>query len=63
MQQLEAVNAEISDFEPKESKYKQLSRDATDNEEKYKTYLAKLEEARIHDELDRQKMTSVSVLE
>ena len=62
-QQLEAVNAEINDFEPKESKYKQLLRDATDNEGKYKTYLAKLEEARIHDELDRQKMTSVSVLE
>lgn len=62
-QQLEAVNAEISAFEPKEAKYKQLSRDAADNEEKYKTYLAKLEEARIHDELDRQKMTNVSVLE
>jgi uncharacterized protein involved in exopolysaccharide biosynthesis len=62
-QQLEAVNAEINDFEPRESKYKQLFRDATDTEDKYKTYLAKLEEARIHDELDRQKMTSVSVLE
>ena len=62
-EQLKGVNAEINAFESQESKYKQLFRDATDNEEKYKTYLAKLEEARIHDELDRQKMTSVSVLE
>ena len=57
------MTAEINAFESQESKYKQLFRDATDNEEKYKTYLAKLEEARIHDELDRQKMTSVSILE
>ena len=57
------MSAEISAFEAQESKYKQMSRDVADNEDKYKTYLSKLEEARIHDELDRQKMTSVSVLE
>jgi uncharacterized protein involved in exopolysaccharide biosynthesis len=62
-EQITAVNAELGAFESQESKYKQMSRDVADNDEKYKTYLSKLEEARIHDELDRQKMTSVSVLE
>ncbi len=62
-EQAKGVVAEIKAFESQESKYKQLFRDATDNEEKYKTYLAKVEEARIHDELDRQKMTSVSIIE
>jgi uncharacterized protein involved in exopolysaccharide biosynthesis len=62
-EEIKAASAEISAFEAQESKYKQMSRDVADNEEKYKTYLSKLEEARIHDELDRQKMTSVSVLE
>ena len=54
---------EIAVFEAQESKYKQLARDVADNEEKYKTYLFRLEESRIHDELDAQKMTNVSVLE
>ncbi len=62
-EQLKAVSAQATAFEAQESKYKQLSRDVTDKEEKYKTYLSKLEEARVHDELDRQKMTNVSVLE
>jgi len=61
--QIKTASAEISAFESQESKYKQMYRDVADKEESYKTYLAKLEEARIHDELDRQKMTSVSVLE
>lgn len=61
--EIKAVSAQLSAFESQESKYKQMSRDVADSEESYKTYLSKLEEARIHDELDRQKMTSVSVLE
>jgi uncharacterized protein involved in exopolysaccharide biosynthesis len=62
-EQITNVTAELADFEAQESKYKQLSRDVADNTEKYKTYLSKLEDSRIHDELDRQKMTNVSVLE
>jgi uncharacterized protein involved in exopolysaccharide biosynthesis len=62
-EQVKGVATEIAAFESQESKYKQLFRDATDNEDKYKTYLAKLEEARIHDELDREKMSSVSIIE
>jgi uncharacterized protein involved in exopolysaccharide biosynthesis len=61
--QIKSVALEITAFEAQESKYKQLERDVADNEEKYKTYLSKLEEARIHDELDTQKMTNVSILE
>ncbi len=62
-QEIKTVNAEINDFESQESRYKQMFRNVADNEEKYKAYVSKLEEARIHDELDRQKMTSVSILE
>ncbi len=61
--EIKAVNAEINLFETQESEYNKLFRSVADNQDKYKTYIAKLEEARIHDELDRQKMTSVSVLE
>jgi uncharacterized protein involved in exopolysaccharide biosynthesis len=62
-EQIKDIAAEITAFEAQESKYRPLTRDVADSEEKYKTYLSRLEEARIHDELDRQKMTSVSVLE
>ncbi|MGC9963792.1 MAG: Wzz/FepE/Etk N-terminal domain-containing protein [Syntrophobacteraceae bacterium] len=62
-EQIKDMAVTITAFEAQESKYKQLTRNVADNEEKYKTYLSKLEEARIHDELDRQKMTNVSVLE
>jgi uncharacterized protein involved in exopolysaccharide biosynthesis len=62
-QQIKDAAPELTAFEAQESKYKQLARDVADNEDKYKTYLSKLEESRIHDELDRQKMTNVSVLE
>ncbi len=61
--QIRDVAVEITAFEAQESKYKQMARDVADNEDRYKTYLSKLEEARIHDELDRQKMTNVSILE
>jgi uncharacterized protein involved in exopolysaccharide biosynthesis len=61
--QEKAVGTEIIAFESQESQYRQMYRNVADNNEKYKSYVSKLEEARIHDELDRQKMTSVSVLE
>lgn len=62
-QQLQDLNAEIQTFEARENRNKELLREVTGNEEKYRTYRQRLEEARIHDELDRQKMTSVSVIE
>ena len=62
-QQLAAVNKEIQARESQEGTYRQLAREVTDNEEKYRGYRQKLEESRIYDELERQKMTSVSVIE
>jgi len=62
-QQLSDLNAEMQAFEARENRNKELVRDVAGNEEKYHTYRQRLEEARIYDELDRQKMTSVSVIE
>jgi uncharacterized protein involved in exopolysaccharide biosynthesis len=62
-QQLQELNAEIQTFEALENRNKTLSSEISSNEEKYRTYRQRLEEAKIYDELDRQKMTSVSVIE
>ncbi len=62
-QQLQQLNAEIQTFEARESRNKELLREISTNDEKYRTYRQRLEEAKIYDELDRQKMTSVSVIE
>jgi uncharacterized protein involved in exopolysaccharide biosynthesis len=61
--QLVELNAEIQSLEGLESKNKELGREVSANEEKYHGYRQRLEEAKLYDELDRQKMTSVSVLE
>ena len=62
-QQLSDLNTEVQAFEARENRNKELLRDVAGNDEKYRTYRQRLEEARIYDELDRQKMTSVSVIE
>lgn len=62
-QQLTALNTEIQGLEAQEGKNRELQREFTNNEEKFKSYRQRLEEARIYDELERQKMTSVSVIE
>lgn len=61
--QLGELNAEIQSLEALENRYKELAREAKSNEEKYHGYRQRLEEAKVYDELDRQKMTSVSVIE
>jgi len=43
--------------------FEDLKREAATNESNYQTYLKKTEEARISEDLDRRKMTNVSVLE
>ncbi|MHC1725256.1 MAG: GumC family protein [Syntrophobacteraceae bacterium] len=62
-QQLQNLNAEIQTFEARENRNKELLREIASNDEKYRTYRQRLEEAKIFDELDRQKMTSVSLIE
>ncbi len=53
---LQQIDARTREFED-------LKRDTADNENNYQTYLKKSEEARISDDLDRRKMTNVSVIE
>lgn len=62
-QQIRSYDAEIKSFEERDYRNRELLREVTDNEEKYRTYRQRLEESRIHDELERQKMTSLSVIE
>lgn len=53
---LQQIDARTREFED-------LKRDTADNENNYQVYLKKSEEARISDDLDRRKMTSVRVIE
>lgn len=62
-QQLQELALSIQTFEARENRNKELLREIAGNEEKFKTYRQKLEESRIYDELDRQKMSSVGVIE
>ncbi len=61
--QLGELNTEMQTFEASENRYKELMRDISANEEKYRNCQQRLEAAKVYDELDRQKMTSVSVIE
>ncbi|MGA2939606.1 MAG: hypothetical protein ABSF52_21255 [Syntrophobacteraceae bacterium] len=62
-QQLQEFNAEIQTFESLDNRNRELLREVSSNDEKYRTYRQRFEEAKVYDELDRQKMTSVSVIE
>jgi len=62
-QQFQELNDEMQTFESLENRNKTLLSEISSNDEKYRTYRQRLEEAKIYDELDRQKMTSVSVIE
>ncbi len=62
-QELVDLNKQLDNLVTHESKYRELQRDVTNNEERYRSYRHRLDESRIYDELERQKMTSVSVIE
>jgi uncharacterized protein involved in exopolysaccharide biosynthesis len=62
-QQIKAHEPRIQALETVGSSYQELVRAVADNTEKHGVYQQKLEEARIHEELERQKMTSVSIIE
>lgn len=60
------IEHELESFDSKEDTFRDLRREWATNESNYQTYQAymkKLEEARISAEMDKQKMTSVSVIE
>lgn len=62
-QQMTELEGNMAVFEGLEQKHSALMNEVTSNQDKLNSYRQRLEEARIQDELQRQKMTSVSVLE
>ncbi len=61
--QIAEIDARIREINLREREWQNLKRDFAINEANYQTYVKKLEEARISDEMDSQKMANISVLE
>lgn len=57
------IDADIQALDAREREFQNLKRDLTVNESNYNTYLRKLEEARISDDMDRQKIANISVIQ
>ena len=62
-EQLKELDKEIQTLDLWEDGLRDLEREQIINENNYKIYIGKLEEARISDEMDRQKIASISVIE
>ncbi|OPY00324.1 MAG: Chromosome partition protein Smc [Syntrophorhabdus sp. PtaB.Bin006] len=62
-QQLGQTERELQTLDSKLKEFQELRREVTAHESSYRTYLQKLEEARISDDMDRQKMVAISVVE
>lgn len=61
--QLEALDKEIQELDLHENYVHDMRRQLAADEQMYQAYSKKLEEARISDDMDRQKMTSINVIE
>jgi len=61
--QMEETNRRVQALDLKEKKLRELLRERDTTERNYQTAAKKLEEARVFDDMDRQKMTSVSVIQ
>ena len=61
--QLGEINKELQFFEANENQYRALESAVSSNKRMYDDYRRKLEEANVYNELGRDKMTSVSVIE
>jgi uncharacterized protein involved in exopolysaccharide biosynthesis len=61
--QLVAINKELQFFESNQTQYSTLTAAVVSNKRIYDDYRRKLEEANVYNELGRDKMTSVSVIE
>jgi uncharacterized protein involved in exopolysaccharide biosynthesis len=61
--QIGEVDAEMQKLDSLGNRLKTLKTEIADNEQKYRAYQQKLDEAKLFDELERQKMTSVSIIE
>ena len=62
-QQLTQVDKEIQVLDLREKELKNLQREVAANEKSYQTYFAKLEEARISDEMNLKKMANISLIQ
>ena len=60
---LGTLENEIRSFDRLDSEFQALKRDVASNEKKYNTYLERMEEARISEEMSRKKMANVSVIQ
>ena len=61
--QLAKVENETGSFDLLENEYQNLKRDLETNEKNYRIYLERQEEARISEEMNRQKMANISVIQ
>lgn len=61
--QLAQLDRAIQNFDLREKDLQNLSREQANNEKNYQTYLHKVEEARISDDMNRQKMANLSVIQ
>lgn len=60
--QIRQLDKEIQMFDLRDKELQRLTREHEVNEKNYRTYLDKMEEARISDDMDRRKMANVSVI-
>lgn len=61
--QLSQVDREIQSLDLKENELVDLKREVFNNDKNYRTYMDKVEEARISDDMNRQKMSNVSIIQ
>lgn len=62
-EQIADLDANLQNLELREKELQNLKRELSINETTYQTYVKKMEEARITDDLNRQKMVSISVIQ
>ena len=62
-QQIAQLNRDMQTLDLRENDLQNLKRELATNEKNYKTYLEKVEEALISDNLNRQKMANISVIQ
>lgn len=61
--QLGKLENEIRSFDLLENEFQTLKREVASNEKNYRTYLERLEEARISEDMNRKKMANISVIQ
>ncbi|HAA03493.1 MAG TPA: hypothetical protein DCE18_09000 [Syntrophobacteraceae bacterium] len=61
--QVESLDKDVQSLDLLDKRLRELTRTVANDERNYQTVLQKLEEAQVFDEMDRQKMSSVSIVE